>query len=263
MVRTPRSPPNLRARQPSQVRQPRRTLSVDSEPTDKDTGNVNMDKAAIEACLTELLSSNKLIDKLVSRMTTRLETIVAEATTKSITAVLDRVSELEKQVTTLQDKVKSLDTALNLRSDDLEQYQRRNNLRVFGIPETNGEDTDKLVTKLFKEKLGVDVPVSRLDRSHRVGKKLGPKPGETARPRPIIVRFTSYQDRRLVFTAKKKLKSTGYSIREDLTSTRVQLLQMAAERFGKDRAWTLDGRILWIDQHGVKGVASHLADFPK
>lgn len=222
-----------------------------------------MDKASIQACLKELLSSDSLIDKLVSKMTTRLESIVAEATTKSLTAVLDRVAELEKQVTTLQERVSTLDTSLKLRSDDLEQYQRRNNLRVFGIPETNGEDTDKLVTKMFKEKLGVDVPVSRLDRSHRVGRKLDPRPGQDVRPRPIIVRFMSYQDRRQVFSAKKRLKSTGFSIREDLTSARVELLQMAAERFGRDRAWTLDGRILWIDRQGTKGVASHFTEFPK
>lgn len=45
------------------------------------------------------------------------------------------------------------------RTDYLEQYQRRNNLRVFGINETDGEDTDKLLINMFMEKLDVDIPV--------------------------------------------------------------------------------------------------------
>lgn len=39
--------------------------------------------------------------------------------------------------------------------DELEQYQRRDNVRVFGVPEVRGEDTDALVLKLFKDKHGV------------------------------------------------------------------------------------------------------------
>lgn len=39
--------------------------------------------------------------------------------------------------------------------DELEQYQRRDNVRVFGVLEVRGEDTDALVLKLFKDKHGV------------------------------------------------------------------------------------------------------------
>lgn len=39
--------------------------------------------------------------------------------------------------------------------DELEQYQRRDNVRVFGVPEVRGEDTDALVLKLVKDKHGV------------------------------------------------------------------------------------------------------------
>lgn len=39
--------------------------------------------------------------------------------------------------------------------DELEQYQRRGNVRVFGILKVRGEDTDALVLKPFKDKHGL------------------------------------------------------------------------------------------------------------
>lgn len=73
--------------------------------------------------------------------------------------ILDQVSALEKEVLSLQEGVSALDCCLRSCTDDLEQYQRRNNLRVFGINETNDEDTDKLLINMFMEKLDVDIPV--------------------------------------------------------------------------------------------------------
>lgn len=248
------SPPNTRSRKD---KKPERTLSVDSAPAaDKE----EMESAAIEACLSKLLSGDQLLDKLVAKLAPRLETIIADAVAKSLTAVLERVTELEKEVDHLQKAVQELNSRWKCRTDELEQYQRRNNLRVFGISETAKEDTDKLVIALFKEKLGVDIPECRLDRSHRLGKIRVPEPGQKKRPRPIIVRFTSYRDRRQVFTSKKKWKDSGFSIQEDLTSDRQELLKRAAEVFGKDKTWTLDGRVMWLDKDGVKGVATNLAE---
>lgn len=58
----------------------------------------------------------------------------------------------------LQETVSALDLCFRSRTDDLEQYQRHNNLWVFGINETDGEDTDKLLINMFMEKLDVDMP---------------------------------------------------------------------------------------------------------
>lgn len=57
------------------------------------------------------------------------------------------------------------------RLDDLQQYQRRNSLRVFD--RCSGErceitDTPLLVEIVVLNKLNVDVPLSDIDRSHCV-----------------------------------------------------------------------------------------------
>ena len=58
---------------------------------------------------------------------------------------------------------------LQNKSDDSEQYSRRNCVRIFGFPESKGENTDDIVLKLAKEKLGINIDVSDIDRSHRTG----------------------------------------------------------------------------------------------
>lgn len=236
--------------------QAERTLSVDSDPSTDNTSDCveDMDVAAVG----QLLLQDSFLDKLVGKLSSKIEGIVV----RCMAPLKAQVEKLTKELADLQEKVNATNEDNKWRNDELEQYQRRNNLRVFGVPETNGENTDELLVKLFKDSLDVDVEMSRLDRSHRVGQKQAPSGNNTVRHRAIIVRFMSYQDRRRVFTAKRKLKGTGVSIREDLTKTRLELLGHATERFGKERTWTLDGRVMWLDNEGRKGMATNLSHIP-
>ncbi|KAL8577578.1 hypothetical protein ACOMHN_044258 [Nucella lapillus] len=85
--------------------------------------------------------------------------------------------------------------------DELEQYSRRNSIRVIGVPECEGENTDEITKKIDSE-IGVVVDSSMIDRSHRVGNKpSGNEPGNRA----IIVKFTSYRHKQQLLVAKKKL----------------------------------------------------------
>lgn len=207
------------------------------------------------------LAGGDVISTLVAKLSDQLKTVVEEAVKAALTAVNEEVSRLQTEVTRLTAAVKMLDDKLIERTDDLEQYQRRNNIRIFGVEEKAGEDTDKLVVELCREKLGVrDIAVEALCRSHRVGRPTQPGPDGKKRHRPIIVRFTSYRDRRAVFDSKKRLKGSGITVREDLTARRLEVLRKATELHGARSTWTLDGRVLWVDKDGNRGAATHLAD---
>ena len=88
---------------------------------------------------------------------------------------------------------------------DLLQYTRRNALRISNPawiePETNREpeDTDALVLGLAVS-LRVPLEPWEIGRSHRVGKK---QPGGA--PRPVLVKFISYNISHRFFEARKKL----------------------------------------------------------
>ncbi|KAK3921113.1 Protein unc-13-like protein C [Frankliniella fusca] len=161
----------------------------------------------------------------------------------SVTKIQKELSSLRQQVDTMKEELVSKDaeivqlkTVVKDGLDEREQYSRRKNLRIFGIEETDREDTDKLVIDLA-DKIGVSLQNSHIDRSHRVGKV-----GEN--PRPIIVRFVSYAERREVFTSKKKLRGTGIIVREDLTKLRLDLLKKAVSKYSPKAVWTSDGTIL-------------------
>ncbi|KAI5751310.1 hypothetical protein M8J77_006260 [Diaphorina citri] len=147
--------------------------------------------------------------------------------------VLGELGELRKQLEYQGDQI-----------DQLETYSRRNCLLVHGVPEA-AADTEvrcmDVVSTVFRQKLGVTVTPRQLDRAHRLGPARGT---EGARPRPIIVKFLSYQDRREVYLNKKKLKGQPEMISESLTKTRLSLLRRAREHFTIPRVWTSDGKIV-------------------
>lgn len=143
---------------------------------------------------------------------------------------------MEKKLNEKDDEIKKLKQYSVNEIDKLEQYQRRSNLRVFGIPETVNENTDNLIVNLANEKLKVKLNISDIDRSHRVGRK-GNK------PRPIIVKFTSYRSRQEIFRSKAKLKGERITIREDLTKCRLEVLKKSIQQYGIQNVWTADGRI--------------------
>ena len=121
--------------------------------------------------------------------------------------------------------------------DRQEQYSRRKCLLLHGIAEANDENTDDFVLKTINEKLDVDITENEIDRSHRIGRE---KNGQI--PRPIIVKLTRYNTRKKVFVSKRKLKGTGVSITEYLTSKGMEQLNKAREEHGFTNVWTTHGR---------------------
>ena len=84
------------------------------------------------------------------------------------------LSELRETIKAKDDKILALEKRLidtELKVDNLEQYSRRNSLRIHGLVEntTGHEDTEQVVMDLFQNKLGVDIEMSGIDRIHRIG----------------------------------------------------------------------------------------------
>ncbi|KAK3922128.1 Protein unc-13-like protein C [Frankliniella fusca] len=149
---------------------------------------------------------------------------------------LQKIIELQSEVKLKNDEIERLKQEMNVKFDEREQYSRRNNLRIFGIPESENENTDQLVVDVAK-KMGVQLSDSTIDRSHRIGKQ-GPQ------PRPIIVKLTRYNTRDEIFRAKRNLKGTGIVVREDLTKLRLKFLKEAVQAYSSKYVWTIDGVIM-------------------
>lgn len=146
------------------------------------------------------------------------------------------IKDLKEKVSILSNEKKDLEKII----DRQEQYSRRNCILIHGVKEEQNEDTDNVVVKIIKDNLEEDVPLTELDRSHRIGKK-----NSNGKARPIIVKFARYNVRRKVFYSKKKLKGKNISITESLTKFRMEKLQEARELYDRKNVWTYDGRIMF------------------
>lgn len=188
-------------------------------------------------------------------MDREMENMIQKICERQTQIILDKFNErfnsIEQALSKLKDEsastIKKL-SSIEDRMDDLEQYSRRNSIRVFGIPEEKAEDTDNVMKALIDSKFNnMDISIKDIDRSHRVGVH------NKEHPRPILVKFVSYKTKSIIFRAKKDLKGTGIVIREDLCRGRNMVLKAAIEKYGSVNVWTLDGRII-INENGGKGT---------
>ena len=153
------------------------------------------------------------------------------------------INGLKNEVSSLKERIDLLEK----KSDDSEQYSRRNCLLVHGVEEQEQENTDNIVLSVIKEHLDIELLVKDLDRSHRIGKR-----NSNSECRLTIVKFISYNNRRKIFNNKKRLKGTGVSIGESLTAERMRQLKIVRDQFGFKDVWSIDGRIMYKDSTSTK-----------
>lgn len=197
----------------------------------------------------------KIADMLRETFRGEIVTMVDDVVKGVLKGLNERISTLEEQNKGLVNENRALLARVsNLEKavDQGEQYSRRNNLRITGYRETENENTDDIVLKIAAD-IGSDIELSDIDRSHRVG-----RPGvNRTKPRDVIVKFTSYRARQILYKKRTALKDSGYAgtfLNEDLTKLRSQVLFEARKVVKADRAkgaWSSDGNILIRDHADI------------
>ena len=171
--------------------------------------------------------------------------------------VKEKTDKYETQISYLQGVVDSLVLKihdLEYHQDNLEQYSRRDSLRIVNNwPEIRGENTDNHVVKLVNEQLKIDTRPEEIARSHRVGPRRINK-----KPRPVIVKFISHNTKEKIYRARGRSafneETEHFYINEDLTNIRNKMYQQARtlkkENMITD-CWTMDGTI-FIKEKNLK-----------
>ena len=108
----------------------------------------------------------------------------------------ERICNLESEVSQLHDRL-----------DDLEQYSRRNSLRITGIEESPDEVVGTKVLHLVNEVLDLTPPLqaSDIDRCHRAGPPTNRQ--GTPQMRAVLIKFTSYASRARVMSLRPRLRA--------------------------------------------------------
>ena len=179
-----------------------------------------------ESLLTQFKSS---IDKFVED---KKEELISFITAKKNEIEPELISEYSTSIKSIQQHVLSLkaeNIVLTKRIEDLQQYVRRPNLRIFGVPLGNketSEDVVKIVENTI-ESNDLNIPLSSIDRAHRIGNVFNSGEGiNKVRTQPIIVRFTTFRDRTKYYRARKGMREK-FGISLDLTADRYGLLKDA------------------------------------
>ena len=181
-----------------------------------------------------------------------LSSIVNGALTTYVSQLEDKLLAHENKIMTLENnltRVTSEKCTLERELSQLLQYTRRNALRITNPAwvepaDQKDDDTDALVLSLAAT---IRVPLEpwEIGRSHRVG-----KPRADCVPRPVLVKFISYNVRRRIFESRKKLRDKPalkhIYINEDLTKENSQLAyeaRMLKKRGRLAETYTRDGRV--------------------
>ena len=122
------------------------------------------------------------------------------------------VGDIERDLTAQKsetDRMAALVNTLQSQVLDLQRYTRGFNIRIFGIPEAQGESCKDIIDGLLKNKFGINQPA--IENAHRTGSNTENK------PKQIIARFHSRFTRRAVMvSAREKLQGTGIRFVDDL-----------------------------------------------
>ena len=155
------------------------------------------------------------------------------------------IKEQYAEINALYNKVSGLEN----RIESQEQHSRRTSLRFHNIQVPVDErgrivhpvDTDKLIIQVCNTKLGLNININDIGRSHVIGKV---KNGKSQ----VIVRFLSYRIRNRVYANKKALKGdpAGIFITENLTKYMIELVHKLSQLKHSKQIytyWTFDSRI--------------------
>ncbi len=222
-------------------------------------------KSFFQKCINEavapIMSSLSEQKSLLLSHSAKLEDLMQtnENFKRQLGALDDRVKvveHLKADVDALREKSLRAESAL----EELQQYGRRNALRISNVPisditvikKGNKEvkDTLSYALNLFSNVLHIEVSPNAVSRSHLVG-KIDKEKGLCQ----IIIKFVRYSTRDMIYRAKSKLKAFDNGERpnificEDLTATRFTIIQglLRFRKSGKVHSyWTQDGRIYYL-----------------
>ena len=145
------------------------------------------------------------------------------------------ISQLKNECLVLQESIEMSDEVMRKNCDDLsnkinkqknanqnnqnkirelEDRERRNNIRIDGIWESDEEkwsDTEIKVKNFFKESLKIEQEIE-IERAHRTGKKID------SRHRTIVLKLSKYKSKELILKNAHKLKGQNIYINEDFSN---------------------------------------------
>jgi hypothetical protein len=203
----------------------RETKSNDSTPEqdlkrirEKSSENLNTSSDFSEKSYSDLLEMDEDTLKLI------IGTLIKESEERTKTHITDSLQPVQD----ILEKVKLVEqTVLTLRNDveRIHDEQRKNNVIVYGLAETNSETRDDIAKVVEGLSNSLKIGTIDYDDAFRLGQR---KNGLT---RPLIIKLIRYRDKQAIFAGAKNLQGTKISITNDKSKeTRIAELSLKKKK---------------------------------
>ena len=209
---------------------------VASPKTGRQHGTRSSAKPSNDQNKTEIRVEGAMLGDIVFHVVSAVQPMITEIVKAAVTASTEHILTRWEQATLHTkaevaeslSKVKKEIQLQKFESDKLQQYTRRDNIRVQRIPEPNDgvDDTNQAIVDLAAD-MGIDNSTNDISTSHRVGSSRQ-RPGQAVKPKDIIVRFVRRDVKTKLMKNKKNLKNVpsrkNVYLNEDLTPLRGKIM---------------------------------------
>ena len=186
----------------------------------------------VESSVINNINKIKNVEKEMSDLKESL-TFTEDVLDKKIWDAHDRVDAMDNYFETLSEKLR-----------DLEDRNRRNNIRIEGIRE-NRNETDEIteikVRNLFKNQLGIEDDIE-IERVHRTGLH------KNGKPRTIVMKLLRYKDKTKILKNRNTLKHTSVWINEDFSKETLYIRKQLAEEIKERKNEGETGLVIRYDR---------------
>ena len=210
----------------------------------------NKDKSFIKDILIDSLDEIK--EKIVGAVMKRLEIIEGELhdnaienskLKKEMQKCKEENEALKKENQTVKKEMEAKNDKVTETVNNLEQYGRRNNIRISGLThdskfETSAQSAEGIAT-LLNDKMNLNLSAYDIDVVHRLGRF------EIGKIRPVIVKFVQREVKFNVMRNAKHLKNTPISVNEDLTQLNQKVLSSIRLKAKHEvaKGWSQEGKL--------------------
>ncbi|XP_056021932.1 uncharacterized protein LOC130054887 [Ostrea edulis] len=173
----------------------------------------------------------------IDRLTTDIDKLTMENET-----LREKICEANKNNRDLQKEMnegRDFATFSTVKSNYNEQYSRKNNIKIYGIPETKRDNIVEIVKSTLKKKGCVEVDHRDIEAVHRIP---GSRPNA---PRPILMKMRNNDKKANIMRYRSAVKDSPVNVRlgDDVTKENRELIVRLLDHESITSAWYFNGSV--------------------
>lgn len=189
------------------------------------------------------------VDQFVRQLEVRIEREIEQKVKDRTIELNDRLDsltfdnvelkeQLEKMMTALKNNESLAQKAIE-KSNDNEQYSRKNNIKIMGVPEQGTETIENLsshVCNILRTRINLAIDPQNIEAIHRI-------PGKPNNPRPVLVKMRNNHEKTKIMRKRREMKELGYRLVDDVTKLNTELIGRLSHHEHISSAWFFNGNI--------------------